>query len=67
MVMAAWSAIASSSVPSFSPHASRRLLKTVSAPIGPPSTISGAAMTEWSPDRFDVLVRARGRAGTACR
>jgi hypothetical protein len=49
IVIAAWSAMASSRAPSASPHASARLLKTVNAPIGPDSTVSGADITEWSP------------------
>ena len=48
--MAAWSAIASSSPPSASVQASSCLLKTDRAPIGPLSLVSGAAITERTPD-----------------
>ncbi len=51
MVIAAWSAMATSSWASVSPQASFRRLKTVTDPNGPLSPISGAAMTEWRPVR----------------
>ena len=50
IVMAAWSAIASRTWLSLSPHASRRLVKIVRLPNGPLSPVRGAAMTERTPD-----------------
>ena len=49
IAIAAWSAIASSSLASSSAHASLRPVKTVKAPNGPASPTSGAAITEAMP------------------
>ncbi len=51
IVMAAWSAMATRIAASDSLHASVRSAKIVSDPNGPPSPISGAAITEWMPVR----------------
>ena len=48
---------------SLSPQASRRLVKIVRLPNGPLSPMSGAAMTERTPDAADVAVRAEAVIG----